>query len=198
MYNAYRFIDRWRVQGTLDQIWEIMTEGADFKRWWPSIYLDAREIDPGDENGLGETIAFHAQGGRLLYTLHWQARTIELDKPHGFTIEASGDFVGKGTWQFEQDREWVNMTFEWVIRAENPLLRNLSFVMKPILANNHRWAMRQGEKSLRLELARRRARTPEELARIPQPPGPITARRALPGLAAAAAIIAAAILLIRR
>ena len=32
--------------------------------------------------------------------------------------------------------------------------------------------LRKGEQSLRLELARRRARTEEERARVPPPPGP--------------------------
>jgi len=87
------------------------------------------------------------------------------------------------------------MTFEWVIRAANPLLRSLSFAIKPILANNHRWAMRVGERSLRLELARRRARTAAEAARIPPPPAPLTARRVLPWVAAA---IVGVIVLVRR
>ena len=193
--NDYRFIDRWRVQGTLDEVWEIMTDGAGFKRWWPAIYLDARETAAGDDDGLGKTIAFHAQGGRLLYTLHWQARTVRLNRPYGFTIEASGDFQGTGTWTFAQDGDAAHMTFEWVIRAANPLLRYLSFAIKPILANNHRWAMRVGERSLRLELARRRARTAVEAARIPPAPAPLTARRVLPWVAAA---IVGVIVLVRR
>lgn len=195
--NDYRFIDRWRVRGTPDEVWAIMTEGADFKRWWPGIYLDARELVPGDDDGLGKTIAFHAQGGRLLYTLRWQARTIRVHKPHGFTIEASGDFQGTGTWTFEPDGDWVHMTFEWVIRAANPLLRYLSFVIKPILANNHRWAMRVGEKSLRLELERRRAGTSENAARGPSPPGPVTARRVLPWVAAMAVGVVVIVLMRR-
>ncbi len=195
--NDYRFIDRWQVRGTRDEVWAIMTDGAEFKRWWPGIYLDARELAPGDDDGLGKTIAFHAQGGRLLYTLHWQARTIRVTKPYGFTIEASGDFQGTGTWTFEQDGEWVKMTFEWVIRAANPLLRYLSFVIKPILANNHRWAMRVGERSLRLELARRHAHTVAEAMRIPSPPGPITARRVLPWVAVAAVGVTVIVLLRR-
>ena len=41
--NDYRFIDQWHVRGTLDEVWAIMTDGAGFKRWWPGIYLDARD-----------------------------------------------------------------------------------------------------------------------------------------------------------
>ena len=52
---------------------------------------------------------------------------------------------------------------------------------------NHRWAMAQGEESLKLELARRRATSDAARATIPPPPGPITyAAAALLGGAVAA------------
>ena len=39
---------------------------------------------------------------------------------------------------------------------------------------NHRWAMGQGEQSLKLELARRRATSDAARSTIPAPPGPVT------------------------
>ena len=53
----------------------------------------------------------------------------------------------------------MDVTYDWRLRAEKPLLRSLSFLLKPLFEANHRWAMAQGEESLRLELARRRATT---------------------------------------
>jgi len=58
--------------------------------------------------------------------------------------------------------------------ADKPLLKSLSFLMKPIFAANHHWAMRQGEESLQLELARRHAATPQVRALVPAPPPPIS------------------------
>ena len=63
----------------------------------------------------------------------------------------------------------VDLTFDWKIRGDKLLLRYLSFLLKPIFAANHRWAMAKGEESLKLELARRRAPTPKDAARIPPP-----------------------------
>ncbi len=191
MDNVYSFVDRWRVNGTVDEVTEIISRGEDFPRWWPGIYLDAAVLEPGGPSGLGKTIWFRSQGGRLLYVLEWTARTIGVGHPYGFTIEATGDFVGTGRWTFRPDGGWTDVTFEWNIRAENPLLRFLSPLVKPVLADNHRFAMRVGEKSLRLELARRHATSPEERARIPAPPGPITARSVLPPIGAAVALGAA-------
>jgi hypothetical protein len=77
-------------------------------------------------------------------------------------------------WTIEQDGAYVNATYDWQVRAEKPLLQLLAPVMRPLLEANHRWAMRQGEESLKLELLRRRASTPEARRSIPPPPGPVT------------------------
>lgn len=92
-------------------------------------------------------------------------------------IMAKNHYHGRGIWTFEQDGIWVNVTYDWKIRADKPLLKALSFIMKPIFSANHRWAMARGEESLKLELARRRASTPHELALIPSPPGAQTTKR---------------------
>jgi hypothetical protein len=68
----------------------------------------------------------------------------------------------------------VDITYDWRIQAEKPLLRNLSFLLRPAFEANHRWAMAQGEESLRLELARRRASSNDVRRMIPPPPGPTT------------------------
>jgi hypothetical protein len=44
--------------------------------------------------------------------------------------------------------------------------------MKPIFSANHRWCMRKGEESLKIEIACRHAASADELARIPAPPRP--------------------------
>ena len=78
-----------------------------------------------------------------------------VNPPHGFSLEAWGDLEGSGVWTFSQDGPMVDITYDWRIRAEKPLLRYLSFLLKPIFSANHRWAMARGEESLRAELARR-------------------------------------------
>jgi len=169
--NDYHFITRWSVASTCEEVTDILGNGPDLVRWWPSVYLDVAEIEPGDTDGLGKVISLYTKGW-LPYTLRWQFRVSEARHPHGFTLEAWGDFVGRGIWTFAQEGEVCHITYDWKIVAEKPLLRDYSFIMKPIFSANHQWAMRMGEISLNLELARRRAQTPEALRRIPPPPGP--------------------------
>ncbi|GAB4395591.1 MAG: hypothetical protein Fur0044_54230 [Anaerolineae bacterium] len=192
--NEYHFISHWRVQGTAREVFEILADAPDLTRWWPAVYLDVQQVQPGDSQGVGKVVSLYTKGW-LPYTLRWQFRVTEANPPYGFSLEAWGDFVGRGIWTFEQADEWLNITYDWRIRADKPLLRSLSFIFKPIFAANHRWAMAKGEESLRLELARRRARTAEERALIPAPPGP-TSTSSLPLLLMGAAILAGGVTLI--
>ncbi len=154
--NDYHFITCWRVHGRVEEVYDILSRVTELPRWWPSVYLDVQELNPGDAKGIGKLVSFHTRGW-LPYTLRWQLRVIDARCPHGFAIEAWGDFVGRGAWDFVQDGDSVDITYDWKIRAEKPLLRYFSFIFKPLFAANHRWAMAQGETSLRAEIARRRS-----------------------------------------
>ena len=153
--NDYRFTTRWRVPGTVREVADILADAEGLARWWPSVYLEVRELAPGDARGVGKEVALHTKGW-LPYTLRWRFRVTEADYPHGFTIQALGDFVGTGDWKLAQDGDHVAVTYDWRIRAEKPLLRMFSPILRPLFAFNHRWAMDQGERSLRAELQRRR------------------------------------------
>ena len=167
--NSYHFITHWRVKATLDEVNQVLGNATDLARWWPSVYLEVRELAPGDAKGIGRVIDLYTKGW-LPYTLRWRFTVTESRQPHGFTLVATGDFVGRGIWTFESDGDQVKITYDWRIEAEKPLLKYLSFVMKPIFSANHRWAMAMGERSLVLELARRRASTDAERAAVPPPP----------------------------
>jgi hypothetical protein len=161
--SDYHFVTHWRLEGTREEVADVLGDAAGLARWWPAVYLSVDKRDDG-------AVDLHTKGW-LPYTLRWRFRVVESDPPRGFAIAAEGDFVGRGVWRFEQDGPHVNVIYDWRIRADKPLLRRLAFVMRPLFEANHRWAMARGEESLKLELARRRAASPEERARVPAPPG---------------------------
>lgn len=182
--NTYRFLTLWRVASTAEEITAILKDATDLPRWWPAVYLDVQELEPGDADGVGKVVNLYTKGW-LPYTLRWQFRVTQNSAPHGFELAASGDLTGRGVWTFRQDGEQVEITYLWEVTADKPLLRRLSWLFKPVFAANHRWAMQMGYESLLLELARRRAATPEARARVPAPPQPTFARRRRrPGMAA--------------
>lgn len=129
--NDDHFITHWRVKSTVQEVSDILGNAPDLVRWWPSIYLEVKELEPGDALGIGKVISLYTKGW-LPYTLRWTFRVTEVNTPHGFALEAFGDFVGHGVWTFVQDNQWVNISYDWKIRADKPLLKYLSFVMKPL------------------------------------------------------------------
>jgi hypothetical protein len=177
--NDYHFVTTWRLAATPDEISAVLGDAAALARWWPSVYLRVRVVDAGDDRGVGRVVDLWTKGF-LPYTLRWRFTVTESDPPHGFRLEATGDFVGRGIWTLEQELApedaggpLTRVTYDWHIVAEKGVLRTLSPVMRPIFSANHRWAMARGETSIRLELARRRAAVdPTVLAAIPAPPGP--------------------------
>jgi hypothetical protein len=171
--NDYHFVTHWRVQGTVEEVAAIMGDVDGLTRWWPSVYLDVRELEAGDAQGIGRVVDLYTKGW-LPYTLRWRFRVSEIEPLKRVVIVAEGDFVGRGIWTFSQEGPQVHLVYDWQIRAEKPLLAALSFLLKPIFAANHHWAMHKGEESLVLELARRRAISDTERMRIPPPPPPTT------------------------
>lgn len=167
----YRFRTEWCVAGTVEEVAAVLSDLGALGRWWPSVYLEVEELSAGDENGVGRRARLHTKGW-LPYTLDWELSVVESRHPHGFAIQATGDLSGRGVWTLEPAGAWTLVTYDWAVRAEKPLLRALSPLLRPVLAANHRWAMRKGQESLALELARRRASNAAERARIPAPPPP--------------------------
>jgi hypothetical protein len=162
----YHFVTHWRVPGTVDDVADVLSDATDLPRWWPAVYLDVVETKPGDEDGIGQEVALHTRGW-LPYTLRWHFRVTESDYPQRFTLESWGDFVGRGEWRLRQDGHHVVVTYDWCVLAEKPLLRTFSFLLRPLFAANHRWAMARGEESLRRELARRNAASAPSTAMHP-------------------------------
>jgi hypothetical protein len=185
MNNNYYFVTRWRIQGRAEEVFDLISNPLDYPRWWPAVYLDVEQV--------GQCRYQLLTRGWLPYILRWQSETVDSNPPRRLEIRATGDFDGRGIWTLEQVGNSVDVTFDWRLTAEKPLLRTLSPLLKPAFEENHRWAMEQGRISLELELLRHHARSRAELERVPPPPGP--SRTSAIWLAAGAAAIAGTLLL---
>ena len=173
--HKYHFVKRWRFEGTPEDIFALISRPEEFPRWWGSVYLSAEELDKGDDQGddkdndqgnvksdgpgLGRRIRFRTKG-LLPYKLHWESRAVEIDRPHRLIVEANGDLTGRGAWYLEQDQHFTDVMFEWQVSADKPLLRYLSWLLKPMFKANHLWAMEEGRRGLERELHALHASSP--------------------------------------
>ena len=167
----YAFRTVWRVVGTVAEVRDVLGDGPSLPRWWPAVYLSVEVVRGPDDDGCGGELALLTTGW-LPYTLTWRLRVTEPVTDAGFALTATGDLTGTGRWTFAQDGPEVVIAYDWRVGASKPLLRRLTWLLRPVFAANHRWAMARGEESLGLELRRRRATSEAERRAVPPPPPP--------------------------
>ena len=158
--NEYQFLTEWRVAAPRPLLYDILREAEAYPRWWPDVYLRADLTSSGRSDHVGDHVALHTKGW-LPYTLHWTAIAEHYDAPRRIEIRAEGDFVGRGVWHLEEAGDETDITFDWRLRADKPLIRWFSPLLKPLFQWNHRWAMATGLTRLRQEAQRRLAATAE-------------------------------------
>ena len=156
LLNSYNFVTVWNVQGTIEEVANVLMDPSDLVRWWPTVYLNVTQTAGGGVDGIGTQFELKTKGW-LPYTLFWKMRVTGLEPPFRITIDATGDFVGHGRWTLQQVGRIAKIQYEWRVLATKPLLKYGSVVGRPFFEANHRWAMRSGEECLRAELSRRRA-----------------------------------------
>lgn len=144
---------RWRIKGKIEQVFDIISKPQDFVHWWSAVYLSVEEIESGDENGVGRRLKLLTKG-LLPYKLNWRSKAIEVARPHRLVVEAQGDLEGRGEWRLSQTGEWVQIDYVWTVRINKAWMRSLAPLLRWVFVANHRWAMRQGLKGLKRELAR--------------------------------------------
>ena len=159
-FHEYELQSEWRVRARLEEVAELVAEGvADPRalvRYWPEANVDYRVLEWGHSCGLHRVLEAHTKGF-LPYRLRWRITIVVAEFPRRYRMVTEGDLAGTGTWTIDPDGDDVVVRFDWRVRAEKPLLRFLSVLLRPLFAANHRWAMARGERVLRRELARRRS-----------------------------------------
>jgi hypothetical protein len=166
---VYRYVNHWRVLGPIDEVAAVLRDATSYPRWWPSVYL---AVEPFTDAAGVERRRVRSRGF-LPYAIDFVAHVVDERLPHAFSVVAEGEMQGRGDWRLEADGDWVDITYRWQVSANKMLWRTTSWALRPLFEANHDWAMRRGEESLRLELARRRARTDAERDAVPPPPAPV-------------------------
>lgn len=175
----YQFITTWKVAATCEEVYRILEDVEHLADWWPSVYLDIKIREKGQPGGIGKLVSLYTKGW-LPYALRWDFRVTDAQFPNGFALQAFGDFVGRGIWDFRQEGEICVITYDWKISAEKPLLKKLTWLMRPVFSANHEWAMRKGLESIQLELRRRRGEQNVPAAPAPTFPHNILNNKILP------------------
>lgn len=139
-FHHYHFVTHWQVRAPIQKVYEILKDGPRYAQWWRPAYVSSEEIAPGKVRAVVHS--------RLRYTLTFVTEVTREAPPHEIELRSSGDLVGKGLWKLHQNGEWTKIQFSWEVRAEKPLLRWLSPLLRPLFKWNHDGVMSAGERGL--------------------------------------------------
>ena len=150
--HDYHFVTHWRVEAEAAMVYDLLSRPENFHQWIKSFPMHVEPVTPGGTNGIGRTERFTVRSF-LPYSLCWEMECIEANPPHQFISRAKGDLNGRGIWTFVPRCMGTDITFDWKITVQKPLLRYTSFFLKPVFEWNHDWIMGRWERDLQTALA---------------------------------------------
>lgn len=145
MAVQYQFLDRWFVPHPIEDVYDVIGDQLQYPGWWGNVFLAVTGDEGPPRPGRRASIV---SKGFLPYKLRWVAEVIEVERPRGFRMTLTGDFVGVGEWTLEQAQGGTRATLDWRPAIEKPLVKYLTPLLRPLFRANHTWAMRRGEEGI--------------------------------------------------
>jgi len=148
---TFRFRHRWHVPVERADAYAVLSDLADYPRWWPQVQSVER---------IDDSTAAVVCRSLLPYRLRFRMRVARQD-PDAGVLEArlSGDLEGWCRWSLAHSAPpsvsaerpapgGTTLLFEQVVVTPNRLLRSLAVLGRPALRLNHTWMMRSGHRGL--------------------------------------------------
>lgn len=143
--NAYHFIEHWTIPDHAPtDVWAAVVDPRRVLVWWKDVYRKIEAIDDCLDARVGGRVRVEARG-LLPYSLHFVLEATRLE--HGRLIEttATGDLEGRWRATFKPLGRGTRVDIDWRVKANKPIVRLLSPLLRPLFAWNHRWTTRRGE-----------------------------------------------------
>ena len=149
----YQFSTVWRVEASVQEVWEILCHPDLWPEWWESLE-QIIELKKGDGRGIG-ALHRYTWKGALPYRLTFDIHVLTIQPLCLLEGEASGEVEGRGVWSLtERGRETI-VRYDWDIRTNARWMNVLAPLAGPVFRWNHDRVMRDGAKGLARRLGRR-------------------------------------------
>ncbi|QGU11040.1 polyketide cyclase [Leclercia sp. J807] len=149
----YQFSTVWRVEASVQEVWEILCHPDLWPEWWESLE-QIIELKKGDVRGIG-ALHRYTWKGALPYRITFDIHVLTIQPLCLLEGEASGEVEGRGVWSLtERGRETI-VRYDWDIRTNARWMNMLAPLAGPVFRWNHDRVMRDGAKGLARRLGRR-------------------------------------------
>jgi carbon monoxide dehydrogenase subunit G len=142
----YRYVSTWRLQAPIQQVWAALNDLEHLPTWYAGVQ-EARELAPGDAQGVGRRVRYVIKG-RLPLRLAFEATTTRSLPPQDQELQAEGELAGTGRWSLDQHGQITTVRYHWDVRTPRPWMNLLAPLARPIFTWNSKGVMLQAGQGL--------------------------------------------------
>ena len=142
----YHYVSTWQLKAPIEQVWAALNDLEHLPAWYSGVQ-EARELAPGDAQGVGRRVRYVIKG-RLPLRLAFEATTTRSVPPRDQELRAEGELAGTGRWSLEQQGEVTTVRYHWDVRTTRSWMNLLAPLARPIFAWNSRGVMLQAGEGL--------------------------------------------------
>jgi carbon monoxide dehydrogenase subunit G len=142
----YHYVSTWQLQAPIEQVWAALNDLEHLPSWYSGVQ-QARELAPGDAQGVGRRVRYVIKG-RLPLRLAFEATTTRAVPPRDQELRAEGELAGTGRWSLGQHGEVTTVRYTWDVRTTRPWMNLLAPLARPLFAWNSRGVMLQAGEGL--------------------------------------------------
>ena len=117
----YHYVSTWQLQAPIERVWAALNDLEHLPTWYTGVQ-EARELTPGDAQGVGRRVRYVIKG-RLPLRLAFEATTTRSLSPREQELQAEGELAGTGRWDLEQQDEVTSARYTWDVRTVSLWLR---------------------------------------------------------------------------
>lgn len=163
----YMFETEWVLTAPVERVFDLLERPEEMSSWWPQI-KNSRLLEEGDASGVGTRAAYSVRSP-LGYTMHFETKGVEVDRPRKIHCIVRGDLIGTGTYHLESHGDKTQVRFDWYVSTTKPWMNWAGSFAKPVLAWAYHSVMRDGCAAMARRLGARLVSTSTRLVQKPTP-----------------------------
>jgi carbon monoxide dehydrogenase subunit G len=142
----YHYVSTWQLQAPIEPVWAALNDLEHLPAWYRGVQ-EARELIPGDAQGVGTRVRYVIKG-RLPLRLAFEATTTRSVPPREQELQAEGELAGTGRWLLDQQGGVTTVRYLWDVTTTRPWMNLLAPLARPLFTWNSRGVMLQAGEGL--------------------------------------------------
>jgi Polyketide cyclase / dehydrase and lipid transport len=142
----YHYVSTWQLHAPIEQVWTAISDLEHLPAWYTGL-REARELAPGDSQGVGARVRYVIKG-RLPLRLAVEATVTRVVAPRELELRAEGELAGTGRWSLDQQDGITTARYSWDVRTTRAWMNLVAPLARPLFTWNSKGVMLQAGEGL--------------------------------------------------